>query len=161
MNDDQHTSDQETVSSGQQAQSASPSTTHRPPSSKPDPYYADELDVLRVIAELEKKYNKSILTEEQRAKLAHTQATIGLNTQQNVIGKSFGNEQKLDLATRVVGLLLSRFESFMPEILSGEDWNELDDKSKQEVKRIMFSTIFKASPEQFRINMYKQFGGTL
>jgi hypothetical protein len=152
MADDQiNNSSQLTVSSGQR----NLTVRRKLPTVNPEPFYQDELDVLEAVLKLEKKYGKTFLTEEQRGKLEGS-GRVGGNHM-----RKMNRESMVRVADGVVGNLLSRLEAELPEIFSGEDWGELSVKEKMDARKIMFSMIFGMSPEQFRLNVYKQMGGTV
>jgi hypothetical protein len=64
---------------------------------KPDPFYGDELDVLEALSILEKKYGKKLLTEAQEEKLLFSR-----NKKSNEVKKARGTKNSDDLVKYVL-----------------------------------------------------------
>ena len=145
MTDDQNTtSDQQTVNSEQQNK-----TVRRPlTTAHPEPFYQDELDVYEAVAKLEEKYGRKILTEEQREKLRKGGRTGGTkktdqdSTKEEIRTKlSFSGVNEKQAGWLVAGLR-AKIKSDMAKYLGEQGWSGFTEKQKQYAISCYFRLVY-------------------
>jgi hypothetical protein len=135
-------------------------------------YTQDEIDVYRAVFEIQKKMGKQILTESQLKVLKEfgqleAKEVFGesIQTTQQIpqTPRSLGqfSERAMGVADGVVRMLLAKVEDLQPKMFEGEEWKKLEEQDKNDARKLVFLMIFGASPEQFRLNLYKKLGGGL
>lgn len=118
-----------------------------------DLYLGDELDVLEVVAKLEKKYGKEILTKEQREKLK----IMGrLRADEPV--KAFKEE-----AFMKAYAVIKQLERMVVEKLKltevGKNWHKMEKSERRVLGEEWFGKMFGGTPKELGYILFKSFVG--